>query len=180
VIAAEADKRIGSAGVCPGCRLQPYFLGDSSGDPFDVTDKKLADSLVALTDAGAWIISNSWGPIAGDPRFVGPRPSVEPSDAVRAAIDTVHCTTGKGIERAPSCGFRPLSIAVLGWSAHRPIGAIRIRNAPIRAFCSSAGEVLLSASDDKRDAFLACMQNGTDTAQSAAMCEIILERDPCR
>lgn len=99
VIAATADNGIGSAGVCPHCTILPYYLGDPSGNSFRVTNKQIADSLVAMTEAGAWIISNSWGPSAGDPRFATPRdPSPNSSSVVRAALEyaETYGRNGKG------------------------------------------------------------------------------------
>ena len=69
VAGAVDDNLQGGSGVCPKCKLMPHLLGETTGLSFNVTDKQIADGFKLLVDEGAWIISNSWGPGGGDPRF---------------------------------------------------------------------------------------------------------------
>lgn len=70
VAAASADNALGGAGVCPGCKLLPHLLAETNGSgQFSVTDQETADGFTRQVDAGAWVISNSWGPAYGDARF---------------------------------------------------------------------------------------------------------------
>ncbi len=69
VAAAVGNNAVGVSGVCPRCKLLPHLLGESTGMSFSVTDKEIADGFVQMVDAGAWIISNSWGMALGDPNF---------------------------------------------------------------------------------------------------------------
>ncbi|MFP6686076.1 MAG: S8 family serine peptidase, partial [Polyangiaceae bacterium] len=62
VAAAGADNADKGAGVCPSCTILPRLLGTSVGGSFQVSDKDIADGFVELVDAGAWVVSNSWGP----------------------------------------------------------------------------------------------------------------------
>ncbi|MBW2459651.1 MAG: S8 family serine peptidase, partial [Deltaproteobacteria bacterium] len=69
VAAALADDSLGGAGVCPDCRILPHLIGEVIGPAFNVTDVEVADGFVAMVDAGAWVINNSWGPSTGEPTY---------------------------------------------------------------------------------------------------------------
>lgn len=96
VAAAIGDNSIGVAGVCPQCKLLPHMLAEMVGGSFNLTDKEEADGFVAQVDGGAWIISNSWGPGQGDPRFEVPSfPVGGVGSVVAAALDYAE-TQGRG------------------------------------------------------------------------------------
>ncbi|MCC6644663.1 MAG: S8 family serine peptidase [Polyangiaceae bacterium] len=69
VAAARGDNAEGGSGVCPTCKLLPALLAETTGGQFQITDTESAKRFVDIVDAGAWVISNSWGISTGDPRF---------------------------------------------------------------------------------------------------------------
>ncbi|MCU0693948.1 MAG: S8 family serine peptidase, partial [Polyangiaceae bacterium] len=69
VAAAIGDNDQGGSGVCPGCKIMPHVVGEAVGVALQMTDQEIADGFALMVDQGAWIISNSWGPGAGDPEF---------------------------------------------------------------------------------------------------------------
>ena len=96
VSAALADDNLGGAGVCPGCKLLPHRIGETTFLGFQVTDIEVADGFVNMVDAGAWVINNSWGLGLGDPTYVDttmPLPSLP--TVIAAAFDYAE-TTGRG------------------------------------------------------------------------------------
>ncbi len=96
VAVAKADDAVGGAGVCPGCKVLPHLLGPSSGGQFQISDVDIAEGFNQVVDAGAWVISNSWGPSTGNPVYVEqtfPLPALPA--VVKAAYDYAE-TTGRG------------------------------------------------------------------------------------
>jgi subtilisin family serine protease len=67
VAAAGVDDLVGGAGACPECRILPHMLAQTGpGGSFELTDFEAAAGFRRQVDAGAWIISNSWGTPLGD------------------------------------------------------------------------------------------------------------------
>jgi subtilisin family serine protease len=95
VAAAASDNDLGGAGVCPRCRILPHLLGETQGIGFSVTDGSVAQGFVAMVDAGAWVISNSWGLESGDPNFASTGVLPPISDVVKDAFDYAE-TKGRG------------------------------------------------------------------------------------
>ncbi len=97
VAAAVADNGLGGAGVCPGCKILPHLLAEvSPTGSFSVSDVETAAGFRRMVDAGAWVISNSWGPAAGDPRFsTGVFAVPAPARVVVEAFDYAE-TQGRG------------------------------------------------------------------------------------
>lgn len=96
VAAAIGDNGEGVSGVCPGCKLLPHRLGESTGMSFSVTDQEIADGFKQMVAAGAWIISNSWGMAAGDPNFEISSPAVPAAPAIIKAAWNDAETNGRG------------------------------------------------------------------------------------
>lgn len=96
VAAAAGDNATFGSGVCPNCSILPRLLGTNVGGGFQVSDKQVADGFVEMVDAGAWVISNSWGPSGGNPVY---EESTLPSPALsmlrKAAFDHAE-TKGRG------------------------------------------------------------------------------------
>ncbi len=95
VAAAASDNEEGGAGVCPGCKILPHLLGETQGISFAVTDEEVAKGFAAMVDAGAWVISNSWGPDTGDPNFDSATSVLPLSSVVKDAFDYAE-TQGRG------------------------------------------------------------------------------------
>jgi hypothetical protein len=95
VAVARADDAIGGAGVCPGCKLLPHLLGPSSGGSFQISDVDIAEGFDAMVDAGAWVISNSWGPSTGTPSTWDVQPPAA-AGSVKAAYQYAESTGGNG------------------------------------------------------------------------------------
>jgi subtilisin family serine protease len=88
VAAAVGDNGLGGSGVCPSCKILPRQLAEMVGGHFNLSDKDEADGFVAQVDAGAAVISNSWGPALGDARFEIPSfPGGPVSSVVAASLD---------------------------------------------------------------------------------------------
>jgi subtilisin family serine protease len=95
VAAARGDNALAGSGVCPRCKILPHLLGETQGISFAVTDEDVAKGFVAMVDAGAWVISNSWGPSGGDPNFDGNALIPLLSPVVKEAFDYAE-TKGRG------------------------------------------------------------------------------------
>ncbi len=99
VAAARGDNAEGGSGVCPDCKLLPALLSETSGGSFQITDTDTAQRFVDIVDAGAWVISNSWGIATGDPRFKDSTFQIPKiGKAVAAALDYAETKgrAGKG------------------------------------------------------------------------------------
>jgi len=70
VAAATGDNAYMGSGVCSGCRILPHLLGPSTAQGFQISNVDIAEGFIRQVDAGAWIISNSWGASTGDPLYV--------------------------------------------------------------------------------------------------------------
>lgn len=98
VAAAQGDNAYMGSGVCSECRILPHLLGPSVDNcgGFQVTTVGIAEGFVNQVDAGAWIISNSWGPATGDPLYVDNPVGLPPlSSVVKDAFDYAE-STGRG------------------------------------------------------------------------------------
>ena len=96
VAAAGVDNDTCGSGVCPHCRILPHLLGPSTAAGFQVTDADIANGFTQMVDAGAAVISNSWGVSTGDPVYQAPSLPVPGLAAVvQAAFDYAE-TTGRG------------------------------------------------------------------------------------
>ncbi|MCS6899458.1 MAG: S8 family serine peptidase, partial [Myxococcales bacterium] len=95
VAAARGENGLGGSGVCPRCRILPHLLGETQGISFAVTDEDVAKGFVAMVDARAWVISNSWGPSTGDPNFDGNALVPALSPVIQEAFDYAE-TKGRG------------------------------------------------------------------------------------
>ncbi|MBI4702387.1 MAG: S8 family serine peptidase [Deltaproteobacteria bacterium] len=84
VAAAKGDDAIGGVGTCPDCRLLPHLLGAATAFGFQVSDVEVADGFEQMVDAGAWVISNSWGMGTGNPVY---EDATLPIPALPAAIE---------------------------------------------------------------------------------------------
>lgn len=98
VAAAAGNNEEGGSGVCPDCKLLPHLLGETQGVSFTVSDEDTAKGFVEMVDAGAWVISNSWGPSTGDPNFISTVGVFPLSDAVKEAFNYAETKgrNGKG------------------------------------------------------------------------------------
>ncbi len=96
VAAALADDNLGGSGVCPGCKLLPHRMGESTSLGFQATDIEVADGFVNMVDAGAWIINNSWGLSLGEPTHVNTAFPMPALPAVIAASFDYAETNGRG------------------------------------------------------------------------------------
>lgn len=96
VAAARGDNAEGGSGVCPDCKLLPALLSETVGGGFQISDMETAQRFVDIVDAGAWVISNSWGISTGDPRFKDSTFQIPKiGNAVAAALDYAE-TKGRG------------------------------------------------------------------------------------
>lgn len=97
VATANADDAYGSAGVCPKCTLLPHLLGPSAGGQFQISDVDIAEGFTQQVDAGAWVISNSWGPSTGNPVYEEAtfQLPANPPAVIKTAYDYAE-TTGRG------------------------------------------------------------------------------------
>ena len=87
VAAAAGDNNEQGSGVCPNCSVLPRLLGTNVGGAFQVTDKQIADGFNEMVDAGAWVISNSWGPGNGNPIYADSNLFKPPSAVRKAAFE---------------------------------------------------------------------------------------------
>ncbi len=100
VAAATGDNGEGGSGACPRCSILPSLLtNDVDGDDPDgllgIPDSDLAQVHVNLVEAGAWIISNSWGPADGPAALVN-TPEPQPLPMVIAEAFDYAETEGRG------------------------------------------------------------------------------------
>ncbi len=97
VAAAKGDNGIGVSGACPDCRILPALLGlSTAGGAFQVSDADIAQHFKDITDAGAAVISNSWGIQTGDARFADSSfPSPDIAMVTADALDYAE-TKGRG------------------------------------------------------------------------------------
>lgn len=97
VAAAKGNNGVGVSGACPDCRILPALLGLSSvSGGFQVSDEQIAQHFKDIADAGAAVISNSWGIQTGDARFADATFPVPDIAMVTAdALDYVE-TKGRG------------------------------------------------------------------------------------
>jgi len=98
VAAASGDNALGGSGACPECRILPHLLAPvAQNGSFDLDDIDQAEGFVNQVDAGAWIISNSWGLESGDPQYVDPSfPNLPPLAMVVSDAYDYAETTGRG------------------------------------------------------------------------------------
>ncbi len=96
VATARGNNLFAGSGACSECELLPRLLAPTVNGGFQLTDTEMADGFVEQVDAGAWVISNSWGPSTGHPVYADedmPVPGI-PS-VVAAAFDYAE-TSGRG------------------------------------------------------------------------------------
>ncbi len=96
VATAKGNNLFAGSGACADCSLLPHQLGPSAGGQFQVSDVEIAEGFEQMVDAGAWIISNSWGPSTGNPVFAdeqSPQPVLP--QVVKASFDYAE-TAGRG------------------------------------------------------------------------------------
>ena len=144
VAAARGNNGEGVSGVCPQCKILPSLLGDTVNGGFQVSDTEEAQRFVDIVDAGAWVISNSWGPSTGDAQFKDT--SFYPpklSMAVKAAFD--HAETqgrgGKGtvILFAAGNDNSPLD-AASSYPTNLAVGAVDDQG--LKAYYSNSGKLM--------------------------------------
>ena len=96
VAAAKGNNLFAGSGACADCTVLPHLLGPTTGVSFQVSDVEIADGFEAMVDAGAWVISNSWGPSTGNPVYEEPQlPIGGLPNVVKAAFDYAE-TSGRG------------------------------------------------------------------------------------
>lgn len=100
VAAATGDNGIGGSGACPGCSILPSLITPdlNAQDPsglLGLPDSDIAQVHVNLVDAGAWVISNSWGPADGPAGLVN-NPEPQPMPMVIAEAFEYAETEGRG------------------------------------------------------------------------------------
>jgi uncharacterized repeat protein (TIGR01451 family) len=144
VAGAVGDNGIGVSGVCPQCKILPHLLAETVGGSFNLTDKQEADGFVDQVDAGAWIISNSWGPGQGDPRFEVPAFPVGAVNSVVAAglkyAETIG-RAGKGTVVLFAAGNENTKIAAESiFATVVSVGAVDDQG--VKAYYSSYGKLL--------------------------------------
>jgi subtilisin family serine protease len=97
VAAARGNNLFAGSGACSDCTVLPHLLGPSAGGgSFQVTEVEIAKGFEQQVDAGAWVISNSWGASTGDPVYADDdMPVANMSLVVSAAFDYAE-TSGRG------------------------------------------------------------------------------------
>jgi subtilisin family serine protease len=98
VAGAHGDNVFAGSGVCPDCEILPHLLGPSVAGQFQISDVDIAEGFEAMVDAGAWVISNSWGPSTGNPVYEEPAlPIPGLSSVVKAAFDYAETSGRMGL-----------------------------------------------------------------------------------
>ncbi len=98
VAGAKGNNLFAGSGACPDCTVLPHLLGPTTGISFQVSDTEIAEGFEAMVDAGAWVISNSWGPSTGNPVYEEPQlPIGGLPNVVKAAFDYAETSGRQGL-----------------------------------------------------------------------------------
>lgn len=144
VAAARGNNLFSGSGACSGCSVLPRLLGETVGPSFQVTDVEVAEGFTELVDAGAWIISNSWGISTGDPVYVENQLPLPPLAAVvKGAFDYAETSgrMGLGTVIVFAAGNSNDKLEALGsYETNLAVGAVN--DLGLKSYYSSFGPLL--------------------------------------
>ncbi len=134
VAAARANNGVGVSGACPACRVLPVRigLGWDASELFDTFapqggaiafDSHVARAFFHAVDNGAWIISNSWGPVVG----MGPQPLSSINESALGYAET-NGRDGLGEVVLFAAGNEGAPVDLDGFASHEQVMAIGASN----------------------------------------------------